>query len=256
MTPPAYYGPSSARLANILFIIRVANRRSQHVADGIRTSLRPTHHARRRAQRLGLSIDMDRARACPQSQISRQDLPILDTHVSPVVSTSESAAVRPVIPPIVIPPVGSRRRAQVPLSPIASALSDVFSLPDVEMESPRGIPRMPATPRLSARELPAEEEDSWMDNVVFSPLVLDPTVESDVSASESSDSSSSSDYSTSSSSASSDARSPCNSGIVLRIKLPAKRKLDEDSNDSCQLPKVRFVPPNSRLIAQFNDSSK
>lgn len=104
-------------LANLLLILRRANMHYERVADEIRSSSRPTHHARKCAQRLQLSVDIEKAVNCPQRQISNIPPPVIDASPSPTAlsvplafqarSREPSPAparvhVRPLVRPIVI----------------------------------------------------------------------------------------------------------------------------------------------------------
>ncbi|KAF5377283.1 hypothetical protein D9615_006468 [Tricholomella constricta] len=70
-------------IRNLILILRRANDHYTHVAARIRASLRPTLHARRRAQYLGLTIDVQSAHNCPQKQVSVVPLPILEVSPAP-----------------------------------------------------------------------------------------------------------------------------------------------------------------------------
>ncbi|RDB24640.1 hypothetical protein Hypma_008184 [Hypsizygus marmoreus] len=76
---------------NLILILQRANAHYTHVAARIRASFQPTHHARKRAARIGLTVDIRKAVACEQRQVSVVPLPILDTTPSPV---SEVASIR------------------------------------------------------------------------------------------------------------------------------------------------------------------
>lgn len=77
-------------LSNLMTILRDANVRYHRLADTVRSSLNPTHHARKRAAKLGLSVSIARAVACPAKQVSHIPLPVLDLDLVP--STTRRAA--------------------------------------------------------------------------------------------------------------------------------------------------------------------
>ncbi|KAF9482423.1 hypothetical protein BDN70DRAFT_438037 [Pholiota conissans] len=92
-------------LNNLLHVLRSANQRYATIAASMRESMRPTFHARKRAQMLMLRVDIDKADALDQQWISTIPLPILErTTTSPSSSSLSSAPRRrPVRPRIVIP---------------------------------------------------------------------------------------------------------------------------------------------------------
>lgn len=79
-------------MSNLIYILHAANRRYQAVAEAVRASFKPTHHARKRAHGLGLSVDIERAIACPQNQVSHDPLPILDFSLSPGAVVAQAAS--------------------------------------------------------------------------------------------------------------------------------------------------------------------
>jgi hypothetical protein len=75
---------------NLIFILRRANTHYRVVASHIRATLRPTEHARKHAQRLGLKVNVNKAVHCDQKQVSVVPLPILDTTLTPVTAAGPS----------------------------------------------------------------------------------------------------------------------------------------------------------------------
>ncbi|KAH0838780.1 hypothetical protein J3R83DRAFT_7156 [Lanmaoa asiatica] len=69
---------STAAFAQLIRRLRHTNARYNKIARQFRCRIRPTHHAKRRAYRAGLSIDTSKARACPQKYVSTQPAPVLD----------------------------------------------------------------------------------------------------------------------------------------------------------------------------------
>ncbi|KAG5642567.1 hypothetical protein DXG03_002554 [Asterophora parasitica] len=81
------YTPASPlqpyHIRNLILILRRANDHYAHVAARIRASLRPTRHAHKRAQRLGLTINVQDAVNCPQKMVSVIPLPIIEVSPAP-----------------------------------------------------------------------------------------------------------------------------------------------------------------------------
>ncbi|KAF8899458.1 hypothetical protein BD779DRAFT_1667125 [Infundibulicybe gibba] len=65
-------------IRNLILILRQANAHYSRVAASVRRSLRPTHHAKMRAQRLGLGVNTEKAVALAHKHVSVIPLPILD----------------------------------------------------------------------------------------------------------------------------------------------------------------------------------
>lgn len=90
MSSPAL---SPSQSGNLLQILRRANAHYSHVALIIRTSIHPTHHARKRAAALKLTISIQKALKLDPKQISTIPLPELDTAVTPFLSMGLGKAV-------------------------------------------------------------------------------------------------------------------------------------------------------------------
>jgi len=83
MSSPAL---SSFHSANLLQILRRANAHYSHIASLFRVSIHPTHHARKRAAALGLTVSIQKALNLDPKQISTIPLPVLDRVVTPHLS--------------------------------------------------------------------------------------------------------------------------------------------------------------------------
>ncbi|KAG6855709.1 hypothetical protein H0H87_011834 [Tephrocybe sp. NHM501043] len=70
-------------LSNLILILRRANARYSHLAACVRSSFTPTRHAKSRAQKLRLTVDITAAVNCPQREVSNIPLPIIEI-VSPL----------------------------------------------------------------------------------------------------------------------------------------------------------------------------
>jgi len=75
---------SSSQSSNLLQILRRANAHYSRIAFIIRASIHPTHHARKRAAALRLTISIQMALKLDPKQISTIPLPVLDTVVTPI----------------------------------------------------------------------------------------------------------------------------------------------------------------------------
>ena len=73
-----------SQYGNIRDIIRRANRHYAELAASLRTTIRPTHHARKHARALQLTVCIQAAAKLDQKQISTIPLPVLDLTPSPV----------------------------------------------------------------------------------------------------------------------------------------------------------------------------
>ncbi|KAF8060876.1 hypothetical protein FPV67DRAFT_311326 [Lyophyllum atratum] len=104
MSSPSTPAPASPlqpyHIRNLILILRRANAHYTYVASRIRATLQPTRHARRRAQRLGLTIDVGAAVKCPQKQVSNIPLPVLEVSPGHALSYPYATA-SPLSPPIV-----------------------------------------------------------------------------------------------------------------------------------------------------------
>ncbi|KAF8961011.1 hypothetical protein BDZ97DRAFT_1267434 [Flammula alnicola] len=69
---------SRPHVNNLLYVLRRANQRYSQLAAAVRMSLRPTHHARKRAAALHLRVSIKAARNLDQKQISVLPLPVLE----------------------------------------------------------------------------------------------------------------------------------------------------------------------------------
>ncbi len=78
---------SQLEIDGLIHVLRHANSRSSNRAAAFRTFFRPTHHARKHARDLYLSIDIRAAAELDPRQISSVTLPVLDSAPSP--STAE-----------------------------------------------------------------------------------------------------------------------------------------------------------------------
>ncbi|KAF8641536.1 hypothetical protein AX16_009913 [Volvariella volvacea WC 439] len=78
---------SYSQLNDLISILRIANAKYQYLAAKSRESVCYTHHAKAKAFHLGLSINIKKARNCPQRQISVIPLPVLDLSPSPARET-------------------------------------------------------------------------------------------------------------------------------------------------------------------------
>lgn len=82
LATPTYL--AQAHVNNLLDILRRANEHYSHLAAIVRASLKPTYHAKKRAQALKLSVSIQAAKNLDQKQISTIPLPLLDRVASPV----------------------------------------------------------------------------------------------------------------------------------------------------------------------------
>src|ERR1700722_14526383 len=64
-------------------ILSETNEIYRRLADRLRT-IQLKNNARRRARNLGLSVNVDKAKACPQKAVSVIPLPVIETSPSPV----------------------------------------------------------------------------------------------------------------------------------------------------------------------------
>jgi len=84
---------------NLIHILRRANSHYSQLAASIRASLRPTHHARKRAQALRLTISIQAAANLDQKQISTIPLPILERVATPTPEPAPSPT-RHIVAPV------------------------------------------------------------------------------------------------------------------------------------------------------------
>ncbi|KAK7468417.1 hypothetical protein VKT23_002931 [Stygiomarasmius scandens] len=132
-TTSSYYKAVKAeRLSQLFSILKRAKERQNAITEAFRRTLRPTQHARRRANQLRLSIDITKAVNCDMRVVAKNPLPILDPTLTPGELPPRAASEdvqervyrvpighgrpKPVIPRIVIPGVGDERRQPRPSS--------------------------------------------------------------------------------------------------------------------------------------------
>lgn len=75
---------SSYHSGNLRQILRQANVDSSRIASITRISIHPTHHARKRAAALGLTISVQKALKLDPKQISTEPLPVIDKVITPM----------------------------------------------------------------------------------------------------------------------------------------------------------------------------
>ncbi|KAL1689074.1 hypothetical protein GGG16DRAFT_58676 [Schizophyllum commune] len=102
---------SPAQFNTVFDTIRIANLRTRRSAHSTRAAHSPTHRAHARARTLRLAVDVTKAANCPQSQISINPLPIIDTSASP----SSSASAQSQAPPPACSAVAQPRPTSPPL---------------------------------------------------------------------------------------------------------------------------------------------
>ncbi|KAG7090666.1 hypothetical protein E1B28_009765 [Marasmius oreades] len=78
-------------LRNLHAILQRANDFYHQLAIATRDSRRPTHHAKSYASKIGLTVDINKAANCPQREVSRIPLPIVDTTLGPNTPSARSA---------------------------------------------------------------------------------------------------------------------------------------------------------------------
>ncbi|KAI6142097.1 hypothetical protein BKA82DRAFT_4193827 [Pisolithus tinctorius] len=128
---PSYY------FSQLVQTLRLANSRIALTALLHRTTLRPTHHAKRTASHL--RIDISKARRCPISLVSRRPLPLLDPS-----------------PPLV--PVADNMQALDVDTMVSSALKGLhYSYPDLLVYSDIPIPGAPLLRPCQLPEVDASE---------------------------------------------------------------------------------------------------
>ncbi|KAJ7198242.1 hypothetical protein C8J57DRAFT_1417286 [Mycena rebaudengoi] len=146
------------RLARLSLILREANAHYRRVADSFRASLRPTHHARTRAEKIGLTLNIEKAVACPEHQVSVIPLPIIDTTPSPTISRRATRATTNATSGTQRPPAQRRSRPTLSLSiPLLArpAADAPVSCGPYSAVSISGLARRPrGRPRPSAAERP------------------------------------------------------------------------------------------------------
>ncbi|KAF9552994.1 hypothetical protein CPC08DRAFT_250183 [Agrocybe pediades] len=89
MSSPSTSASSAARLENITEINKRANEKIKRSALDCRTKLVPTHYARKRATRLCLSVDIDKARNLHHTAVSAIPPPVLENTPPPSYSYTQ-----------------------------------------------------------------------------------------------------------------------------------------------------------------------
>ncbi|KAF7340274.1 hypothetical protein MVEN_01946400 [Mycena venus] len=106
---------SSRHFTRLSSILNEANAHYRAVAASARASTRPTHHARSRAQKLGLAVNIKAAVNCPEREVSVKPLPVIER--SPVPQHRKPLPQkRPTLSLIVPPTVAARTQVDVPTS--------------------------------------------------------------------------------------------------------------------------------------------
>lgn len=141
---------------DLLYIHRCAAERISWIAAHARVYRYRTFHAKKMAICLGLKVDTDMARNCPQNYVSKEPLPeivVSESPTSPSLSSKQcpQLAPQPKKPTITIPVIGSARR------PIAAMLS----------------PSAVWAPALEVVELPYVDDGEWMNEVILTPIESD-----------------------------------------------------------------------------------
>ncbi|KAJ7171562.1 hypothetical protein C8R43DRAFT_18949 [Mycena crocata] len=103
---------SPRHFSRLSAILTEANAHYRTVAAAARAAKRPTYHARMRAYKLGLGVDIQRAVNCPEEHVSAIPLPIIDTTPSP---PPRQQRPRPNLR-VVVPGPAPRAAADVPIS--------------------------------------------------------------------------------------------------------------------------------------------
>ena len=85
---------SSSYSSNLLEILRRANARYSRIAATLRLSIHPTHHARKRATALKLTVSIQKALKLDPKQISTIPLPVIDRAISPPTELSKAVVGR------------------------------------------------------------------------------------------------------------------------------------------------------------------
>ncbi|KAJ7820609.1 hypothetical protein B0H13DRAFT_2129991 [Mycena leptocephala] len=102
---------SPRHFERLSMILSESNEHYRAVAAAVRAAKKPTYHARTRAQKLGLGVDIKLAVNCPERQVSYIPLPVIDP-TSPVQHRPRGrASGRPTLR-LVVP----RAQADVPIS--------------------------------------------------------------------------------------------------------------------------------------------
>ncbi|GLB36690.1 hypothetical protein LshimejAT787_0309770 [Lyophyllum shimeji] len=144
-TPAALSPLQTYQIRNLILILRRANAYYSYVAARIRASLQPTRHARRRAQLLGLTINVAAAVKCPQKQVSHIPLPVIE--LSPAVALAPppiAAKTRPALR-CVIPAPAVLLRTSPNGTTSALSSSSVYSSVTLSSAAPAAVSHARAT---------------------------------------------------------------------------------------------------------------
>jgi hypothetical protein len=142
---------------DLVYIQRCAAERISWIAAYARAYRQRTYHAKKIALFLGLKVNTQMARNCPQIFVSKDPLPEIIVPESPSSPSlgllqGPQLAPQPRKPTIVIPAIGSARR------PIPVLLS----------------PSAVWAPALGVVELPSVDDDEeWMSEIIFTPIESD-----------------------------------------------------------------------------------
>ncbi|KAF5361653.1 hypothetical protein D9758_007345 [Tetrapyrgos nigripes] len=182
-TNTTYTAIKAERLFHLSSILRRAKERQNTITVAFRRTLQPSHSARRRANQIGLSINITKAVNCPQGAVSRELLPVLDftpipgepipraaseelrgvyghsvTHVHPIGHGRPNAKPKPVIPRIVIPSVYDARRQPRPSSVPMDVTND-FDIHALELTGLSAQPVSASQSQSSALSFPSAVTD-------------------------------------------------------------------------------------------------
>ncbi|KAF8168396.1 hypothetical protein B0H34DRAFT_57598 [Crassisporium funariophilum] len=154
---------------NMLLILRRANEHYSRVAASVRSSIRPTYHARKRAYALRLKVSIEKALKLDPAQISTIPLPVLDRGVTHAAAgRSVTVRARPMLRCIIpkYPQSGAAARLEQ-LHEILSAGSvySTVSLTDKSSREVQCAPQRALTSRWStvtdnSEELEVEQEEN------------------------------------------------------------------------------------------------
>lgn len=143
---------------NLLHNLRNANLRYSQLAASIRQSLRPTHHARKRAAALNLKVSIESALELDYRHISEVPLAVLESASLPTstqaplpMPSRRPAVVKAVAPTQIVAPIPVRpaaQRAQIVLEPPVEISTKVVGREREIKRSSRPAPRcaMPQKP--------------------------------------------------------------------------------------------------------------
>jgi len=178
---------SAAVFTQLIHKLRNANARYTHIALIYRSTLRRTYHAKRRAYWTGLHINTLQAQNCPNSHVSLQPLPVIDSDPA----TSELELEKPAFP---VPSMSKSTTTSISTSVHALGL-ELANLPEIVVSPPTSLPQhrlticipplrlnyaypdlmrmhtgdgpvspvVPGAPRLKPRQLPDEDDSVAFD---------------------------------------------------------------------------------------------